>query len=399
MTAPSANRGAVLVHVAVVLLILLGVSALTIDLGVMWLSRGQAQNAADAGAYAGAISLAFDDGNDKSPAGPAVTKAVATANQNSVFGQPAGVTPADVTFPTCPNDGTDTCVRVNVYRNQTRGNALPVFFARLFGVTDQGVQAMAIAQAGFGNSAKCLKPWAIPDKWDENYPADVEWDWTNTFDLYDTSGNPIAPPDRYNGTEYLTMTDLNPLYTGFKASPPWPGPGDIGTQVRLKMGSPHDAPTPGWFQPIDLPVSGPDTGGARYRSNIANCNPNTYQNGDDLTVEPGNMIGPTRQGVNDLLAKDPDSYWDAASKSVQCPPGGNCTGERLVSIPVYDPYWYETNRHSGRVEIKISKVMGFFVVGMDGNDVLGYFVGAPAIDDGTTPGDQSSWMRVIRLVR
>ena len=57
-------RGAVLVHVAVAIIGLLAFSALTIDYGVMWMSRRQAQNAADAAALAGALSLAFDNGTD-----------------------------------------------------------------------------------------------------------------------------------------------------------------------------------------------------------------------------------------------------------------------------------------------------------------------------------------------
>ena len=50
-----------LVHVAVAMIGLLAFSALSIDYGVMWTARRQAQNAADAAALAGAISLAFDN--------------------------------------------------------------------------------------------------------------------------------------------------------------------------------------------------------------------------------------------------------------------------------------------------------------------------------------------------
>ena len=59
------ERGAVLIQVAVALLALLALSSFVFDYGVMWVSRGQAQNAADAGALSGAISLAFDSGTDK----------------------------------------------------------------------------------------------------------------------------------------------------------------------------------------------------------------------------------------------------------------------------------------------------------------------------------------------
>ena len=55
------ERGAILIQVAVALLALLALSSFVFDYGVMWASRSQAQNAADAGALSGAISLAFDD--------------------------------------------------------------------------------------------------------------------------------------------------------------------------------------------------------------------------------------------------------------------------------------------------------------------------------------------------
>jgi Putative Flp pilus-assembly TadE/G-like len=407
---PLQDRGAVLVHVGIALLVLAAFSAVVLDYGILWISRGQAQNAADAGALAGAISLAWDS-DDRSSGGVPATRATAAANENRVWGQPAGVTPTvpdPISFPTCP-DGTNTCIRVNVYRNEAHNNALPVFFARLFGRSEQGVQAMAIGQAAYGNAAKCLKPWAIPDKWEEHYPIDPgTWDWNQEFDLFDKHGNPVTPPDRYDGFEGAPL-GTNSSYTGYKASPPWPSAqNDIGMQVRFKMGSPNQAATPGWFQPIDLPLpGGPETGGDRYRENIANCNPGLYNINDPtpLVVEPGNMIGPTAQGVAALIASDPGTVWNPALNGgrggADCNTSlGACTGNRVVSIPVYDPYVYEMNRHSGRVVLQIRKVMGFYVDRMDGNDVLGYFVGAPGeIDPAQPSGGPTSWLRVIRLVR
>ena len=54
------DRGAVLILVTVMILGLLAFSAFSIDHGVMMVSRGQAQNAADAGAMAAALYLAYD---------------------------------------------------------------------------------------------------------------------------------------------------------------------------------------------------------------------------------------------------------------------------------------------------------------------------------------------------
>ena len=64
----------------------LSASMLAIDVGMLMTSRNQAQNAADAGALAGATALVFDNYDDRSAAGPSVTGAIAAAKQNDVMG-------------------------------------------------------------------------------------------------------------------------------------------------------------------------------------------------------------------------------------------------------------------------------------------------------------------------
>ena len=59
--AVSDERGAVLVQVAIAILVLTAMATFVVDHGVLWVSRGQAQNAADAGALSGAIARAYDD--------------------------------------------------------------------------------------------------------------------------------------------------------------------------------------------------------------------------------------------------------------------------------------------------------------------------------------------------
>src|SRR6187549_1522126 len=95
----SSQRGAVLVQVAIMLLGLTAMSAFVVDYGVMWVSRRQAQNSADAAAMAGAISMGFVSMTNQALARQA---AIDAANQNGVWGQAPNITPADVTFPACP---------------------------------------------------------------------------------------------------------------------------------------------------------------------------------------------------------------------------------------------------------------------------------------------------------
>src|SRR6266511_3814471 len=85
------ERGAVLVHTAIAMLTLMAFSALVIDYGAFWVSRGQAQNSADAAALAGAVSLAFDDPDDVPRAQSA---AAATGAANLVWGAPPSILPA-----------------------------------------------------------------------------------------------------------------------------------------------------------------------------------------------------------------------------------------------------------------------------------------------------------------
>jgi hypothetical protein len=178
------ERGAVLIQVAVAMLALLALSAFVFDYGVMWVSRGQAQNSADAGALSGAISLAFNSPTDQAAAR---ARAIAMAKANQVWKAEPSVLDADVTFPACPPGipgPQDNCVKVDVFRNQARGNPLPTFFGRLAGVMDQGTVATATAQVVSGDSTACLRPWAVVDRWQEFGPEGPALLPTSTFDKY-----------------------------------------------------------------------------------------------------------------------------------------------------------------------------------------------------------------------
>jgi Flp pilus assembly protein TadG len=88
----SAEQGISLIHVAISIFVLLGLTTFVLDYGVMWLGRGQAQNAADAGALAGAVARAFDETADP-PAvdGDAFSSASQTALLHQVVGEAPGV--------------------------------------------------------------------------------------------------------------------------------------------------------------------------------------------------------------------------------------------------------------------------------------------------------------------
>jgi len=402
----SSERGAMLVHVAIGMIAFMALCALAVDFGVKWVGRTQAQAAADAGALAGATALAFDDPTpaDLSAAGVAKRSARAYALSNWVWNLAPDVDiNTDITFPPCPppNVG-DTCVQVDVYRNQERANPLPTFFARLVGVTEQGVKATATAMVLSGNSTTCMRPWAIPDRWSDNLddPQDNQWTWDDKWERYFENGPNAGELMPGPVDEYVRPTD---------GPPPSPGsgftlPDNLGDQVRLKAGNPAQSLTAGWFFPIDLPrLNEPDTGGDRYRDNIAGCNGLPVGIGDLIWNEPGDKIGPTRQGVNDLIARDPNSYWDPGSESVKCSTSSCPTpSPRIVPIPVFNPDAYsQQDKTSGKFQIEITNILGFYIERMQGNDVIGYFLTYPGDfnpDNDAVP-EEAAFLKQIILVR
>ena len=411
--APSSERGAVLIHVALALIALMSFSTFVIDYGVLWVARRQAQNAADAAALAGAVALAFDDPNDFSNTGPAKTSAYEVVMSHPIWGQqPVVNISTDITFPVCPDDATTTCIRVDVYRNQANGNPLPMIFGQLVGLNQQGVRAMAMAKVAIANATDCLKPWGVVDKWDEYYPTTAPWTQTSVFEKYQTSGpnqgNPdpaIDPPD-----DYVPPTTTSPGSGFHPFNPDKSYTSDYGRQLRLTMGNQNDFQfATGWFAPLALFDS---TGGKDYKNNIKGCVGTMYQIGQDIEVdtEPGLKVGPTEQAVegdvDSIVKKDPYAYWDT---TLNPPYGGvansnSAVSPRIVAVPLVDPDAMAQFQKGGRTTVPISNIMGFFVEGYDNSakSVIGRLVttaGLMQVGSGTPIGGQSSFLQAIILIR
>ncbi len=311
----------------------------------------------------------------------------------------------------CPADvnGLTPCIRVDVYRNQARSNPLPSIFGQAFGLTAHGVRATATARVAIADTTNCMKPWAIPDKWIDNYdttnPIETNppaWTEDDSFDLYggqNGNGPPLANPD-----VYVPPSTTSPG-SGFSSLPQSQG-GDLGRRVVLKQGGPSTSISPGVFQPIRLPrYDGGSTGGADYRENISTCTGLPVSIGDTLVSENGNMIGPTRQGVNDLIALDPNAQWDTSTNSVinSCATATPSCGAspRVVPIPVYDTATYYNTKRAGLPEFVIVNILGFFIDRMQGNDVVGYLTEAPGLTSSATPAidPRSAFLFNIQLIR
>jgi Flp pilus assembly protein TadG len=377
------ESGVTLIMVGLSAFVLMGLSAFVLDFGAMWLARRQAQNAADAGALAGAVARAFDEkANPPSSGGLAVKSATTTALWNRVLG-PGSASTAQVSWDCPPHTsaGPTDCVHVDVYRDGTNGStALPTWFAPILGITSQGVRATATARVLAANRTSCMKPWLIEDKFTgPNGPNGL---FDPAVDTY------VAPTPTSPGTGYSVQNDL-------------------GTHVTFH----EDGSVPSFYFDIVLACG---TGGACLRDSIANCDPvnQTYTIGDPVTSEPGKKAGPTRQGVDALIAHDPTATWDPVSLKVvnSCAPncacvptcGSGLVSPRIVQAGLVSPVevFYAGG---GRYTYHLVNILSFFVAGRSGPqglDIDAYIVSGPGqIGTGGTVGPGSAFAVTTALIR
>ena len=351
----------------------LSASMLAIDVGMLMTSRNQAQNAADAGALAGATALFFDDYDDRSTGGPAVTQAIAAAKQNDVMSVDVNVGPGDVTFPVGPS-GLNNRVQVDV--DATVDNWIAAFF----NMPTTDIVATATAEASKANAMSCVKPFTIPDRWIEKQTPG--WDADDAFDAFDNKGNPLANPDIYIPAD-------QPGYTGYNMDR------DRGLRLMIRAGTGNDI-TPSFY--FSLAIGGV-TGGDEYRWNIEHCNTTLMTWGQVLTQEPGNMMGPTVSGAEQLYTQDPNAYWDAASQNVKG--SAFARSPRVFPIPLYDPNYYDQNKREGRAaDLKVANWIGFFLEDIQGNNIYGRITPiAGVLDRNAGPAPDGAFPMTIRLVK
>ena len=154
----SRRRGVVAPFTVIMLTVLLSCAALTVDLGYVYVSHAQMQNAVDASALAGASGLL--EGSAE-----VGTRAVYYAGRNVVLGSP--VTNQEIALEIGNWEGvtgtffaatglevvTPNAVRVVGTRSQ-----IPLLFARVMGITTTDVAKQSTATLGSG---QCLGIWGL----------------------------------------------------------------------------------------------------------------------------------------------------------------------------------------------------------------------------------------------
>ncbi len=339
------QKGYVAIVLAAGLSALMGVSALAVDLGYMHMKSSDLQTAADAGALAGAAALLSNRGDT------AAIKAEALAymrkNLRSDDNPTLAATTADVLL---LEDGVaggenPNQIEVAVRRTSERGNPVGLFFGRAVGTPVAELDATSRAALVPIGSSACAKPFMVPTKFEWDDTCDPNWEY------------------RYNGKldvgSACEMASID--VTGYSEA-------DVGSTVTLHYGDAGDTMAPGQYSSVDFPPVNkgyPVSGGSAYRDNISGCtgsNRTPVTLGDEIALEPGQMVGPTKQGIYQLYSQDPYAYWDSSTQSVQ----GSVypdpmASPRVAIVAFFDP---SNPPRSGRNTLFVYQMGAVFIEGV-----------------------------------
>jgi hypothetical protein len=217
------ERGVTLAMMALMLFLTLGMSAMVIDYGMIKAMKAEAQRAVDAAALAGASAFLIPDPETDYDAVAraraheyvqkhAVRNVMITDDEDSVL-----------------VDVAEKTVRVDWSRSD-----IPMWFANVFGIATMGLSASATARASESGVAKCLKPVALPDIWENNNnttlgqgnkPVPEDRNGNDLWDYTDTNGNGIIDPGEMEPWTFNTGDVYDPPTTGY------------GTLMRNDLGS------------------------------------------------------------------------------------------------------------------------------------------------------------------
>jgi Flp pilus assembly protein TadG len=389
------RRGATAVFVGVALAALLGMVSLAVDVGMLMKWRSDAQRAADAAALAGAQE--FRDATPAVAKGPAADSAIAYAARNYV-----GWRGIDTSGKIFSDSGNNRLVNspeayVQVLTDQRKVRVFirraqnPTWFGKLLGWDFVPISVKAAAQVSTSGTGKCVKPFAIPDLWAELGSAGKKG---GTGPSQDVNNNRVwdpseawqyePPADRYAAYNPDTTLAAQALQTGYGST--WRNSNglgvtnDYGLQITIKPQSPHDNITSGWFYPWRMDFAdGTEAKGANdYRSLLSDTTCTLaapVQLGQTFDVEDGNMVGPTKQAINDLMSYDPGAHWDPTF-----PDGLGHTGAvrgskyadwrdspRVIVLSLFDPAQIANIQSGGSLNIQFNNLALFFLEGMVGS--------------------------------
>ncbi len=329
------SRGAVIIFFAFFLVIVLGFLALGVDIAKLMVTRTQLQNAADAAALAGASGIDIESGAIN--ADTALVRAKTTASLNRAFRnlpEPVELFDADVEFPS-PLE-----VKVTVRRQIGAGGSIVTHLAQVLGIPELEMTATATA-------------------------------------LADTTSQPCDG--------LVPMGPIPPPEAG------WFDP-DCNVTYDLKIGAGEGQQ--GNYELLDYPPcdEGPCAGlegGAAIRCLAEHGYGCCLEEGQEFTLsEPGNKVGPFRQGMQARFDSDTDTRQGICYSEY----AGN--GVRIMPLPVIESF--DVN---GKKYVRIVKFSAFFIKDRPtGNGTLtGQFV--HDVVPGEGGGQGKGTLYTLRLVK
>jgi len=402
----SNERGAVLALVALLLVVFLGLAALAIDLGLLYVARGEAQRAADSAAHAGAGHFMISGGDEAG----ARDAAVAFARRNSIRGQQVEID-RDADIDVIPDSAK---VRVRVHRTEEFGGPVSTLFARVLGFGTVGISTSAAAQAWAATAAECVLPIALPDRWC------VEGDEDEGYCTRRAGEPPVGEDDGWDPDEHFYIPWIedpssdpwvtnDDFYTGYSNE-------DIGTPITLRppspgggAGGPDERWNPSWWHAFRIGTTesgtGPSGGTRRFEERVVGCRDedNVLTPGDEVQAEPGSFGTPTARAFQELIDSDEDAIWnpDAGENGCVTDYNNNVCRESYRKRPMvlFDP---TTGPNNGADWFPLSNIVAVFVDSVTGNgpnvQVHATFVehrGVNAASDGAASG---SVFRILRIV-
>jgi hypothetical protein len=118
----------------------------------------------------------------------------------------------------------------------------------------------------------------------------------------------------------------------------------------------------------------------------------------EYEIEPGNMVGPTFQGVSELIAQDPDAYWDESENRVVSELGED--SPRIITVALFDP---TRITKGGRQNIQFNNFARFFIEKQASpqDPVIGRFMYYVSSAAGTTQTGRrtGSLVKTLKLIR
>jgi hypothetical protein len=347
------ERGSVLVLAVLFLIVALGLAALAIDLGLLYVARGETQRSSDAGAHAAAVHMIHNwDVPQHTLEGEMKDVAVRVALMNPVRGSAVSV---DLDENDVEVLWDEEKVRVRAHRTAERQNAVRTLFAHILGFGQVDVAATAAAEVWPADPGECPLPLAVPDRWCLNSGIPC------ANDQYSDALSPNQGWEPHH--TYISWDDA---VTGPNGTPYWTGYSNAndGDPMMVKPQNPHAALQPGWFFPFRIPGN---SGARDYRESISGCNPGNrrWGVGDTVYTEQGNMEDPTIEGFEKLLSDNGEAGWTPGCQGTvgECAYGPpDQIANRTRAIVVFDPRYPPETGHN---PFEIHNFAAVFVEGFD----------------------------------